>query len=230
MVRVDLQKHWCVFGRSDSGKTTLVREKLFRPAQTRIIVLNTQSEHGFGRPAGDWDIRLLRKPGAKINFELPRPSASEDNARRYNAFLAEIVDDCLEFGEKIRHDGDRTTWVYIIVDEAHLLAPKKEAKEGEPRPLKLLATNGARYGVRYCAITQRPALLDHTVISQAGVKILLDLDDAEAPYLTRYKVPDYVQRWVSERREENALELKRNYAVQLGKDWHLCKSQQDARP
>lgn len=223
MVAIDLQQHACVFGRTSSGKTTLVRELIYRRARTRLIVLNTQSEHGFGPPAPEWDIRLLREPGAKVNLELPRPSASDDNARRYNDIFARIVDDLLEFGEKIRRDGDRTTWAYVVADEAHLLAPKQMQKDGEPRPLKLLATNGARYGVRYCAVTQRPALLDHTVISQATIKILLDLDDSEAPYLTRYKVPDHVQRWVAERRADDPLELKRNVAVQLGKDWHLCK-------
>lgn len=217
MASLDLEHHTVVLGRTRSGKTYFFREAIYKATRKRVVFLNTQREAGFGPQVTHWRADLLAQPGSKVNLCGPRPSTNEAEKGRSAALLAAVVDDLIRIGEKARN-GD-SCQVICAVDEAHLFAPKHSSDD----PLSLLATNGASYGIRFVAITQRPALLSHTVLSQATVHVLFDLDDYEAPYLDQYAVPYYCRAWASDPLPGDAPGTpNRCFAVRQGKTWSLC--------
>lgn len=217
VVNIDLESHTDIFGRSSAGKTYLFREVVWRQTKKRIVFLNTQHEHGFGPWIRKWDVRLLAQPGARVNLIGPRISAAENGNEGLKTLLARVVDDCFRVGE--RAAVDRSGWVIIAVDESHLISPKGSPDD----PLQRIYTNGHRHGVKGVTLTQRPALLSHTVLSQAPTHVLFDLDDFELPYLRKYGVPEHAQRWIREPLPGMAAGApNRRFAVRTGTTWHLC--------
>lgn len=221
MVLLDLQHHTIFNGRSGAGKTYGFRKTIWRQAKERIVFINTQREADFGREVRQWDRQMLAKPGSRLNIVGPRPSTEQADRDKANALLARVVNDVIEIGESTVHD--RKTAVLVAVDEAHLFEPKGTSPT-DPGPLGILATNGARYGVRFVAITQRPALLSHTVLSQANVHVLYDLDLYEDEYLDRYSVPDDVRHWIRDPLPgADPGDANHRFAVRQGTVWSKCK-------
>lgn len=65
--------------------------------------------------------------------------------------------------------------VMIVVEEAHNFAPAGAADEqaASRLPLRRIATEGRKFGVSLCVISQRPSALDATVLSQCNSQIIL---------------------------------------------------------
>jgi len=63
----------------------------------------------------------------------------------------------------------------IVVEEAHNFAPSAAADEhaASRSPLRRIATEGRKFGVSLCVISQRPSALDATVLSQCNSQIIL---------------------------------------------------------
>jgi hypothetical protein len=219
-VEADLESHTSIFGRTSSGKTYLFREAIWKKTKKRIVFVNTQRELGFGPEisAHNWHISLLTKPAARVNLVPPLLSARANGQAATLDLCARIVDDCIAVGNKVARD--RRGLVVLAFDEAHLLSPKGSPDD----PLQRVATNGNRFGIKGAFITQRPAKLSHTVISQSMTKVLFDLDDYEQPYLDHYAVPQGVQEWIKAP-VPNAPPgtPNRRFAVQQGKVWTRCR-------
>lgn len=217
----DLQTHGAIFGRTSSGKTYFFRKAIWERAHVRMLFFNTQHEHGFGREITHWDPRLIAKPGARVNYLPPLLSASENGMKAAKQQLARIADDLFAIGKRAtRGATERTpTLVVVAVDEAHLISPIGSADD----PLQRLATNGARFGIKFIAITQRPARLSHTVKTQATVHVLFDVDPMERPYLEGYAVPGDSIEWVSTSPPGAPPGTpNRRFAVRNGKVWTNC--------
>jgi len=178
-------QHVCILGTTSSGKTVLAT-KLFKDFQKICIFFNTQQEIYPERYADAIVstvpnlLQRLKDNKKKIVFNpgIDQKEKEED--------LAKIQHVLFQIGEQINSASQRNIWCYFFVDEAHLFGDKK----GIPA-LNGFFTNGLRYGVLTIAISQRPANLSHTVLTQSGIHILFYMNEFEAEYLEKTIGLDY---------------------------------------
>jgi len=145
--------HACIFGATGSGKTTYANQ-ILRAWKGPALAINTQGEPLFGAKVSlsmrdDELVSLLRK-GHKLNLEPP----PDDNQARLilDALIPRLI--------------GRAVWkprLLLLVDEAHVYAPN-----GKGSPLQLIARRGRKWGVCGLWISQRPADLSKTLVTQAG--------------------------------------------------------------
>lgn len=67
----------------------------------------------------------------------------------------------------------------IAMDEAHIFCPKSESKSPIKTILRTIAQEGRKYGVFEIMATQRPSLLDETVVAQMSTKLIFKLSIKE---------------------------------------------------
>jgi DNA helicase HerA-like ATPase len=167
------KKHTTVVGMTQSGKTTAVHRSAERMSQG-VLFFNTQqievSNKWVDADGSDDEkvlIKALRK-GEKINF-LP----SRDNRWKQLKAIIRLLYDASE-----RSLMD----IYIVVDEIHL-ADKEALKSCIE-----LATTGIRWGLHGIFISQRPALVDNTIMNQSMQFIFLKTT-LEKRYMEGYGLP-----------------------------------------
>jgi hypothetical protein len=73
--------------------------------------------------------------------------------------------------------------IYVVIDECHLFTGKALDSCIE------LATTGIRWGLKPVWISQRPARIDNTLISQATRFVVYDVSQAEYKWLAGYGYP-----------------------------------------
>ena len=67
----------------------------------------------------------------------------------------------------------------VAMDEAHIFCPKNEQKSPIKTILRTIAQEGRKYGVFEIMATQRPSLLDETVVAQMSTKFIFKLSIKE---------------------------------------------------
>lgn len=162
--------HVTVLGKTQSGKSYLTKRAIEKWAGG-VLVVDTKRERdypclyltGHENLAGIY--RDLDK-GAHLAY-VPNP-----DPKKARAALERIAGDILK---------RRWRDLMLVVDEAQVHAPK-----GAPNPLDWLATQGQGLGVRLVAVTQRPAMLSHTVLTQSEQIFLFYLGMFEDGYLRNY--------------------------------------------
>lgn len=65
---------------------------------------------------------------------------------------------------------------FLVVEEAHNFAPERAFGEvASSRILRTIASEGRKFGLGLCAVTQRPARIDKNVLSQCNTQIILKM-------------------------------------------------------
>ncbi len=137
-----------------------------------VIYFNIQGEkvpRGFitvysGRIEPDQLLEMIAD-GAKINLVFT------DARRGYDHIAGYILNLLMDAG----YDDSRP--IYLCLDECHLL------KGYSLEIAKYVATAGLKKGLRLICITQRPALCDKTLYTQAFEHYIFFLSEAEAQYM-----------------------------------------------
>ena len=172
MNHLELPGHKCVLGMTGSGKSYAVKAEI-RAHKGGVLVLDPKNE-------GDWPCYYL--------------SGAEDlrdmyGALKRGAHLAYVPDRDREKAgrlvEKVCNDLLDSTWgdLWLVVDEADIYAGKQV-----PSPLEWIAQRGRSQGVKGVWITQRPAGLNHILLTQADHHLMFWLGVFEWPYFEKYKV------------------------------------------
>lgn len=165
--------HTSVVGMTQSGKTTAV-QKSAESIKEGVLFFNTQQIEVSGKwieVTGKDDPKMLMKAlrkGGKINFVPTRETRWKQLRNLIKYF----------FQESERSQLD----IYIIVDEIHLADKEALAACVE------LATTGIRWGLHAVFISQRPALIDNTIMNQSMQFVFLKTT-LEKQYLERYGLP-----------------------------------------
>lgn len=69
---------------------------------------------------------------------------------------------------------DKIPPFFMVIEEAHNFAPERSFGEAKSsKILRAIASEGRKFGLGLCAVTQRPARLDKSVISQCSTQIIL---------------------------------------------------------
>lgn len=93
---------------------------------------------------------------------------------------------------------DFATWsggripITLVCEEAHRYAPANETLAFEPtkRALARIAKEGRKYGVSLCVVSQRPAELDTTILSQCATFVCMRLTNERDQEIARARVTD----------------------------------------
>ncbi len=82
--------------------------------------------------------------------------------------------------------------ITLVCEEAHRYAPANSTLGFEPakRALAKIAKEGRKYGVSLCIISQRPAELDSTILSQCATIICMRLTNEKDQEIARARVSD----------------------------------------
>lgn len=79
----------------------------------------------------------------------------------------------------IDNNSDAFNPFIVAMDESHLFCPKSDDFSPAKNILKTIAQEGRKYGVFEIMATQRPALLDTTIVAQASTKMIFRLSVKE---------------------------------------------------
>ena len=166
--------HSTVIGTTRSGKTYATKKSLEK-VKEGVIFFNTQYEEmpsSFIKVSAKDDIKVIinaLKANKKINYIPQLDSIIRDKELIY---LVESL---------YRRDSEKR--IYLVVDEVHLY--EKESLKA----LIKVATTGLRFGVHGIWISQRPANIDNTLMTQSNQFVIFKTN-MESGYFGRYGIPD----------------------------------------
>lgn len=166
--------HSTVIGITRSGKTYATKESL-KSVKDGVIFFNTQLEdmpNSFIKCNADNNIRIIMSAlskGKKIDY---RPNL-DSNVREKE--LKYIIDNLY-----LRSQIDKK--IYLVVDEIHLY--EKESLKAVVQ----VATTGLRYNIYGIWISQRPANINNTLMTQSNQFIMFKTN-MESEYFKRYGIP-----------------------------------------
>ena len=168
----ETNNHIFICGITRSGKTYFTKyatAKLKRP----VLFFNIQDEE-LPPPFLEYDptksisqLQKLLRSGYKINFRFG--DLSQKQIMRIIAFILDAL--------MLSGDYSQAKPIYIVLDEAQIL--KGEAL----RAAIDVSTRGLSRGLRLISITQRPALVNKTIYTQAVEQYIFRLAPSEAQYL-----------------------------------------------
>lgn len=166
-----LNSHIFGSGQTGSGKSHFFMQGIAR-INHPAIYLNIEDEklpEKFIRiQSDDADMSQVidaLKHGAKFDLRMPI------NLARSNAITGYVIDRLMQTGFTEKNP------CYIIIDECHLLEGFGLKKAVEA------ATRGRKRGIRCVFITQRPALANKTLYTQAKEQYIFYLPASEKEYL-----------------------------------------------
>jgi DNA helicase HerA-like ATPase len=167
--------HTTVIGKTRSGKTYATVRLLAKEKQG-VLFFNTQYEDVPGYIYADGNntyrqIKQALKQGKKINYH---PGTYLEQKQSELSYLIEYL-----FQAGFRQDNN----IFLAVDEAHLYNDKEVASQ-----LRRVATGGIRFGLSGVWISQRPALVDNTLMTQSTNMLIFECA-MEGQYFRRYNVP-----------------------------------------
>lgn len=162
--------HACVFGCTGSGKSHLVKAAL-EDHRGGALVIDPQEER-------DWPATYLT--GRESLRDVYR-------ALRRGAHMAYVPDKepeaAIRLLSRFCQDFINGKWgdLWLVIDEAQTYAPKNV-----PSPLSWIATRGRVHGIKGIWVSQRPAAISHTLLTQARYHYLFYLGAFEDVYLRTY--------------------------------------------
>lgn len=111
-------------------------------------------------------------------------------------FPAEVLDAVVSVISRLAFDfglwSDGANPMLFVCEEAHKYAPADKTAGFAPtrRALSRIAKEGRKYGVHLCLVTQRPAELDSTIISQCGTVLAMRMSNERDQAFLRSAVSD----------------------------------------
>lgn len=172
-------KHTVIIGSTDSGKSTFA-EHLFMKNPYKSIYYDVQEERNPKSNKavlleGGFNLEALKRYNRIVIY-------AKFNSEQRKAELTNITNILFKLG---KYYPRRRVWCVLFVDEAHEIAPLHENNN----PLNFVFTKGLSYGIAGVAITQRPALLNNTVLTQAKNHFIFNINFYETPYFSKFKLP-----------------------------------------
>lgn len=182
-------RHDGLFGITGSGKTWYGKEA-FRLAPAMAIFLNTDEDSELDEfspitVTKDNVLKILRKKWKKKEHKLVL-NLKEGEERE---ILLEIKR-LLWATAKANNFREEDKWMYLFVDEWDLYSQKQDSSP----QIRGLATRSRKRGITLVVMSQRPALVEHTVLSQLRIKTYFRLDTFESRYYKTFYHKDDVQR------------------------------------
>ena len=178
--QIDFTGHTTVIGRTGSGKTYGVLESLTRQKHASLfldtVITSKPKMYDHNSVKADTkksDIELIYgalRDKCQVCLSFNRSSEDYRNDMTYN-----LINYLMKFGWMDK--------LLVVVDEVHLYS-----KHGI-KALEQIATVGRHKGIFLVAISQRPANISNTIMTQSEKFVVFSLSGMETDYLKRYNIP-----------------------------------------
>ena len=98
----------------------------------------------------------------------------------------------LIFDFAVHSEREEAIPILVVCDEAHRYIPRDASAGFEPtiRSISRIAKEGRKYGVSLCLVTQRPAELSETILSQCSTIFALRMNNEKDRSFVRAMLPD----------------------------------------
>lgn len=168
-ITLDIPRHCAILGMTQSGKTVLAREIFEAIAEAALYIdYEDLGEIQGRRMTRDTSIRELKRALSKrqrIRYVPEWGDAENDVRQLYNA-LTNCNENVYVFADEIQQYGDFTR-----------------------NALDVFAVRGLKRGIHLVAISQRPANLSKTILTQINKYIFFRMQGAEKVSMGRYDLP-----------------------------------------
>jgi len=187
------QKHIFVAGCTGSGKTVF-SSSLFAQSNRLAIFINTNNEvlpeqksdivfhdiEGFCTAINKFKKRkLCLSPTMEKDIEITD--------------INQIIQILFEMGKNINENKiSPFIWCELYIDEIQ----EYQAKHGKAPFISRVWKRGRRYGIVGIAISQRPADVSHTVLTQSETHYLFNMGVYEKGYFSAYGIPVFEQEYM----------------------------------
>jgi DNA helicase HerA-like ATPase len=118
--------------------------------------------------------KLLGPKGTSLNDLVKKGEATLINLRGVAPDVQEMVVARLASTLFENRKKDKIPPLFLVIEEAHNFAPQQGSATCS-RILKNIASEGRKFGLGLCAVTQRAARIDKTVLSQCNTQLILQV-------------------------------------------------------
>ncbi len=120
------------------------------------------------------DMKLFSKTPTKLLDIVKQGRASLINLRGINPEIQAIVAFKIMSDIFEQRKVGRIPPLFLIVEEAHNFCPEREVRASS-KITRSIASEGRKFGLGLCIISQRPARVDKNVLSQCNTQIILKI-------------------------------------------------------
>jgi DNA helicase HerA-like ATPase len=166
-----LSKHMAILAMSGAGKSNLVAvliEELLRKYDKLSIILFDMHGEYIDALSSKFPTKFVALPSSEINIPFQELSIEIFDA------LYDLTDRVRYNISSLHENRNMKTLeppIVIIIEEAHILASYDQTIA--KRILARMAREGRKFGVFLIIVSQRPAYLDQTIMSQMNVQVFL---------------------------------------------------------
>ena len=186
---IEFDAHVSVVGKTQSGKTVFVA-MYFEENDGLQIFFNVNEIYAVEQ-ASDKVVTSVQEVYDVINnleqndYRIcynPKEAGEDITIEE----IQTIINMCFGIGgvAKRQAKGNADIWCTIIIDEVQTYGEKA----GHPAIHKLFK-RGWSYGIRGVAISQRPADVSHTILTQSMYHVIFYVGDYDHPYFKKYGIP-----------------------------------------
>ncbi len=118
--------------------------------------------------------KLLGPKGTSLNELVVKGSATLINLRGVAPDVAELVVARIAATLFDNRKKGKIPPLFLVIEEAHNFAPQ-QGTAACSRILKNIASEGRKFGLGLCAVTQRAARIDKSVLSQCNTQLILQV-------------------------------------------------------
>lgn len=178
-------EHFFICGITGSGKTTFATS-IYEKLDTLCVFVNTNEERIPERKSQIivWDVDEVIKA---INLDARKICLNPKETREIaSADIERLCNVLFHIGSQINKERrEITVFSHLFIDEVQEYSSLHRPNANIDRIWK----RGRRYGIVGVAISQRPADVSHTILTQCKYHVIFRLGQYEVPYFQRYRIP-----------------------------------------
>ena len=194
---IDVNQCFFICGIRGSGKTTFA-VSIYKKLDTLCIFINTNDEVAVESASDvvvhsvDDLIYILNNiDELRTKKVCYSPTTNKDITPKDMEMITHIL---FRVGAEInKKRKEPIIWCHIFVDEIHEFSDVRKKN----RLIDNLWKRGRRYGIVAVAISQRPADVSHTILTQCANHVIFKVSPYEVPYFTHYHIPiEEFEDWI----------------------------------
>lgn len=186
---IEFDAHVFIGGKTGSGKTVFAVE-YFKHNEGLNIFINTNETY-YVTDAGDIVVdnisdlldAINKLESNDIRIVYNPEEAGEDITEKEVATIINMMFAIGSIAKKAVH-GDPDYWGTLFIDEVQTWGEK-----GGCQSVHKLWKRGRGYGIRAVGISQRPADVSHTILTQSYYHVIFYIGDYDHPYFKKYGIP-----------------------------------------